>query len=68
MLPDVFHQQNLSKEILVPGMCFTIEPIIYRPGIFERLLRVPGLTWRPTTAQFEHTVLMTANGPITITK
>ena len=62
-------QATLDK--LAPGMCFTIEPMI-NAGLRETTLdRTDGWTVRTRdgrlTAQFEHTILMTENGPEILT-
>jgi methionyl aminopeptidase len=59
------------RDRLYPGMCFTVEPMINvgdRHGITDRR---DGWTVRTKdgslSAQFEHTVLMSEEGPVTLT-
>jgi methionyl aminopeptidase len=68
--PDKHH----GSEILPPGMCFTIEPMI-NAGTWRSVVdRSDGWTAYTTdgklSAQFEHTILMTETGPevLTLTK
>ncbi|MCB9895317.1 MAG: methionyl aminopeptidase [Planctomycetes bacterium] len=68
--PDKHH----GSEILAPGMCFTIEPMI-NVGTWRSVVdRADGWTAYTTdgklSAQFEHTILMTEKGPevLTLTK
>ena len=59
---------------LLPGVCFTIEPMINIGGAATQLDPSDGWTVRTRdrslSAQFEHTILMTENGPeiLTLTK
>ena len=76
-----FHQEpgvphcptpGAEKDFLEPGMCFTIEPMLNQ-GVYEtRLDRRDGWTVRTAdgklSAQFEHTILMTEDGPELLTK
>jgi methionyl aminopeptidase len=66
MDPHVSHVGKRGKGLkLVPGMCFTIEPMINRGG---KDVVVAADGWRVVTAdgslsaQFEHTVLLTEDG------
>jgi methionyl aminopeptidase len=68
--PDSYHGQ----QVLEPGMCFTIEPMI-NIGTWKTVLdRRDGWTVYTAdgklSAQFEHTILMTEKGPevMTLTK
>lgn len=62
-----FHCQtgNVFKGVMLPGMTFTIEPIL---TLGEPKFKILGDEWTATTkdnsrtAQFEHTVLITSNG------
>ncbi len=74
--PSIPHYPNRQSHIdrLHPGMCFTVEPMI-NLGTRETVLdRSDGWTVRTKDgqlgAQFEHTVLMTEDGPeiLTLTK
>lgn len=72
-IPHYVVHSSASQTIL-PGMCFTIEPMI-NAGIFKTVLD-PSDGWTVRTqdarlsAQFEHTILMTEKGPeiLTMTK
>jgi len=64
--PHVFHFKSSEKgEIMIPGMVFTIEPMI-NEGTFETIVLEDN--WTAVTAdgklsaQWEHTVLVTADG------
>lgn len=64
--PQVFHYKtNIANEILLPGMCFTVEPMV-NIGSWQSKMLYDG--WTSTTsdtsfsAQFEHTVLVTGSG------
>ena len=64
--PQVFHYDNpAARTPLVPGMTFTIEPMITMGG-WEHEMWDDGWTAvtadRSRTAQFEHTVAVTADG------
>jgi methionyl aminopeptidase len=65
-------QSNFDR--LSPGMCFTIEPMINEGVRHTQLDRNDGWTVRTKdgklSAQFEHTILMTEEGPeiLTLTK
>ena len=73
-VPHYCPRVGASQEILEPGMCFTIEPMInagtWRTFIDSRdnwTVRTLDLAM---SAQFEHTILMTETGPevLTLTK
>lgn len=74
--PNVPHfPDRKSKQArLLPGMCFTVEPMINQGTRFTRLDKSDGWTVRTRdnllSAQFEHSVLMTEEGPelLTLTK
>ncbi|MBX3438592.1 MAG: type I methionyl aminopeptidase [Planctomycetaceae bacterium] len=60
-----------SRDVLVPGVCFTIEPML---NLGAKQTSPPALDgWTVTTAdgsfsaQFEHTILMTEHGPEVLT-
>ena len=69
-IPHVPTRQS-RQERLHPGMCFTIEPMIN--GGSEKSISDPKDGWtvrtvdREVSAQFEHTVLMTEEGPEILT-
>lgn len=69
-----FPHQNFAHVILKPGMCFTIEPMINAGTKKTVLDTTDGWTVRTAdgklSAQFEHTILMTEEGPeiLTLTK
>jgi methionyl aminopeptidase len=80
---QVFHQdpgiphyvpRRSRPQVILPGMCFTIEPMINLGGWETVLDKKDGWTVRTAdgslSAQFEHTILMTENGPeiLTLTK
>lgn len=72
--PSVPHfRENFSADfILAPGICFTIEPMV-NVGTYEVVLdRKDKWTVRTKdgklSAQFEHTILMTEQGPEILTK
>lgn len=66
--PDRFHGQ----QILEPGVCFTIEPMINLGTKRTRVDRKDGWTVYTAdgklSAQFEHTILMTETGPEVLTQ
>ncbi len=70
--PEVLHYgKKQSGMLLVPGMCFTIEPMI-NTGTYKVFIdEENGWTVYPEdelpSAQWEHTLLMTENGPEIIT-
>ncbi len=65
--PDRYH----GSQILEPGMCFTIEPMINAGSRRTVLDRRDGWTVYTAdgslSAQFEHTILMTESGPEVLT-
>ncbi len=77
----VFHQEpgiphfpdfQAGQFVLEPGMCFTIEPMI-NAGVYRTVLdRADKWTVRTQdgrlSAQFEHTILMTDDGPEVLTR
>ena len=71
--PSVPHYptRQSQNELLQPGMCFTIEPMINVGARHTVLDRRDGWTVRTRdnqlTAQFEHTILMTEVGPEILT-
>lgn len=80
-LGQVFHQppniphfpdRKSKQQRLLPGMCFTVEPMINAGTRFTRLDKKDGWTVRTRdarlSAQFEHTVLMTEDGPEILTQ
>ncbi len=72
--PSIFHFPNAEgkQERLLPGMCFTIEPMINVGTRLTVLDASDGWTVRTRdgklSAQFEHTILMTEDGPEILTK
>ncbi len=79
-LGEVFHQppniphfpdRKSKQQRLLPGMCFTIEPMVNAGTRYTRLDKKDGWTVRTRdtllSAQFEHTILMTENGPEVLT-
>ncbi len=79
-LGQVFHQppniphfpdRKSRQQRLLPGMCFTVEPMINAGTRFTRLDKHDGWTVRTRdqrlSAQFEHSVLMTETGPEMLT-
>ena len=69
-----FRGSKAGSQIVRPGMCFTIEPML-NLGTWKTVLdKFDGWTVRTLdgklTAQFEHTILMTDDGPeiMTLTK
>ena len=69
-----FAENSHGNEVLEPGMCFTIEPMINVGSWRSEVDRADGWTAytadRKLSAQFEHTILMTEKGPevMTLTK
>ena len=67
-----FPGHPLSFVPLLPGMCFTIEPML-NIGVYDCEIDVFGDEWTARTrdgklsAQFEHTILMTEDGPEILT-
>ncbi|MCA9192004.1 MAG: type I methionyl aminopeptidase [Planctomycetales bacterium] len=79
-LGEVFHQppniphfpdRRSKQQRLLPGMCFTIEPMINSGTRFTQPDKRDGWTVRTRdgnlSAQFEHTILMTEEGPEILT-
>lgn len=74
--PSIPHFPNRQSRIdrLYPGMCFTVEPMINAGSRYTRCDKSDGWTVRTKdlrpSAQFEHSVLMTEEGPeiLTLTK
>ncbi len=79
-LGQVFHQppniphfpdRKSRQQRLLPGMCFTVEPMINAGTRFTRLDKKDGWTVRTRdqrlSAQFEHTILMNEDGPEILT-
>ncbi|XP_063679130.1 methionine aminopeptidase 1D, mitochondrial-like isoform X2 [Bolinopsis microptera] len=65
-LPEVYHYTNNHGPILRPGMVFTIEPIIMEGRDEMRILSDGWTAVSADTkraAQFEHTIVITDNGP-----
>lgn len=71
--PGVPHFPSLTsnRDLLKPGTCFTIEPMLNVGTWKTRLNKKDGWTVRTQdgslSAQFEHTVLMTEDGPEVLT-
>ena len=71
--PSVPHFPNRQSRIdrLYPGMCFTVEPMINGGSRYTRSDKVDGWTVRTKdghpSAQFEHSLLMTEEGPEVLT-
>jgi methionyl aminopeptidase len=70
-IPHYLPKVGASQEILEPGMCFTIEPMVnvgtWRTFVDSRdnwTVRTLDLS---LSAQFEHTILMTETGPEILT-
>lgn len=71
--PGIPHnvQHSAATQSILPGMCFTIEPMI-NAGTWKTVLdQTDGWTVRTAdrmlSAQFEHTILMTETGPEILT-
>ncbi len=66
-----FPDRKSRQQRLLPGMCFTVEPMINAGTRFTRLDKSDGWTVRTRdqrlSAQFEHTILMTETGPEILT-
>lgn len=64
--PQIPHHRNRSKVLLVPGMTFTIEPMInagFRDAIIDSYDQWTARTRDgKASAQWEHTILMTEEG------
>lgn len=71
--PSIPHFPNRQSRIdrLYPGMCFTIEPMINAGTRYTRTDKSDGWTVRTKdlrpSAQFEHSILMTEDGPEILT-
>lgn len=71
--PSIPHFPNRQSRIdrLYPGMCFTVEPMINAGSRYTRSDKVDGWTVRTkdgrSSAQFEHSILMTEDGPEILT-
>ncbi|MEZ6062596.1 MAG: type I methionyl aminopeptidase [Planctomycetaceae bacterium] len=71
--PGIPHFPALTsnRDVLRPGTCFTIEPMLNIGGWKTRLDKRDGWTVRTMdgslSAQFEHTILMTETGPEVLT-
>ena len=71
--PSIPHFPNRQSRVdrLYPGMCFTVEPMINAGTRYTRCDKVDGWTVRTKdhrpSAQFEHSVLMTEDGPEILT-
>lgn len=69
-----FPENRHGSEVLAPGMCFTIEPMIntgsWKATVDERDGWTAYTIDGGLSAQFEHTILMTESGPevLTLTK
>ena len=74
--PSIPHFPNRQSRVdrLYPGMCFTVEPMINAGSRYTRSDKQDGWTVRTkdgrSSAQFEHSILMTEDGPeiLTLTK
>jgi methionyl aminopeptidase len=72
--PNIPHvaDRKSRQERLLPGLCFTIEPMINEKSRFTKLDPVDHWTVRTRdgglSAQFEHTILMTEEGPEILTQ
>ena len=66
-----FPSTESRHDLLLPGMCFTIEPMINAGSRYTKEDRRDGWTVRTRdgkfSAQFEHTILMTEEGPEILT-
>ena len=71
--PNVPHfpDRKSRQDYLLPGMCFTVEPMINAGARFTKLDTNDNWTVRTRdaslSAQFEHTILMTEKGPEILT-
>lgn len=71
--PNVPHvpDRKSRQDRLLPGMCFTVEPMVNAGSRFTRLDPQDGWTVRTRdghlSAQYEHTLLMTEEGPEILT-
>lgn len=72
--PNVPHfpDRKSKQQRILPGMCFTVEPMINLGTRFTKLDKQDGWTVRTRdlrlSAQFEHSVLMTEDGPEILTQ
>ncbi|MFK7736104.1 MAG: type I methionyl aminopeptidase [Pirellulaceae bacterium] len=66
-----FPDRKSKTQRLLPGMCFTVEPMINAGTRFTKLDKNDGWTVRTRdgklSAQFEHSILMTEDGPEILT-
>jgi methionyl aminopeptidase len=66
-----FPDTKLGRQVVKPGMCFTIEPMLNIGSYRTSLDSTDGWTVRTVdgslSAQFEHTILMTREGPEVLT-
>ena len=66
-----FPTPSSNRDILRPGVCFTIEPMLNAGTWRTKLDKKDGWTVRTAdralSAQFEHTILMTEDGPEVLT-
>lgn len=66
-----FPTTTSNRDIIYPGTCFTIEPMLNIGGWKTKLDKGDGWTVRTMdrklSAQFEHTILMTESGPEILT-
>lgn len=71
--PNVPHfpDRKSRQDLLLPGMCFTVEPMINSGSRFTKPDTTDNWTVRTRdgslSAQFEHTILMTEKGPEILT-
>ncbi|MFN3192648.1 MAG: type I methionyl aminopeptidase [Aureliella sp.] len=71
--PNVPHfpDRKSKQQRILPGMCFTVEPMINAGSRFTKLDKSDGWTVRTRdgqlSAQFEHSILMTEDGPEILT-
>ncbi len=72
--PSIPHFPNRQSRIdrLYPGMCFTVEPMINAGARYAKTDKQDGWTVRTKdmrpSAQFEHSILMTEDGPEILTQ
>jgi methionyl aminopeptidase len=66
-----YPMKESSRDVLVPGVCFTIEPMLNLGSKETKPPEADGWTVRTLdgslSAQFEHTILMTEDGPEVLT-
>ncbi len=71
--PNIPHvpDRKSRQERLLPGLCFTVEPMVNQGSRFTKLDNRDNWTVRTRdgklSAQFEHTILMTEDGPEILT-